>query len=368
MTSRVVAVPQRKSLLQQVTESLRHSIEDGVWHGYLPGERELSKSLHVSRPTLRAALEILAREKWIENTPGKPRRIVARVRKRRPKRERVVTLISPTPLYGMSRNRLFLFDSLFQDLLEHKIRFEVLHHPGFGSARPTHALKLLGKGHKGGVYLLAQSSKVVQNWFSAGGLPSLVLGSVFPGVDLPSIECDYPALGRHAAGQLLGRGHRHVAVLCSEPSLAGDHETVDSFRGEIERVKDGERSCEILAYSAEPVDLLQRWKNLVSRKPETTAVFALNPLACLLIKSHLNQAGDHHSSAISFLARDYAPHCEWTRPTLAHYQLPLKLFAARLSGLIHELILAGNIPKKHTGILPEFVPGESLTTISSSGK
>ncbi|MCB2202933.1 fatty acid metabolism transcriptional regulator FadR [bacterium] len=42
---------------------------------HLPGERELSESLGVTRPTLREALQRLARDGWVEIHQGKPTRV-----------------------------------------------------------------------------------------------------------------------------------------------------------------------------------------------------------------------------------------------------------------------------------------------------
>jgi len=358
-----IVIPQRKMLLHQVTESLRKCMEDGLWQNHLPGERELSRRLHVSRPTLRAALEILEREKWIRNTPGKPRELLQKTPKRSRDAVNTVTLITPLPLYSMSRNRLFLFNSLYQDLLENGVRLQVQHHPGFGSASPSRALKSLEKPTGEGVYLLAHSSEQLQRWFSEAALPCLILGSVFPGLRLPSIECDYPALGRHAAGLLIGKGHRHIVVIRNKRTLAGDLETTDAFCREIERRVDAGRNCQVLLHDSEPAELLDKWNRTKTSQPEISAIFSLDPLDCLLIKSHLETEGRGQGRKISFLSRDPATFCFWMRPTLAHYQIPLKLFASRLSSLIHELIQSGNLPKKHTAIMPDFVPGESLSTV-----
>ena len=41
----------------------------------LPGERELAKQLGVTRPTLREALQRLARDGWLDIQQGKPTRV-----------------------------------------------------------------------------------------------------------------------------------------------------------------------------------------------------------------------------------------------------------------------------------------------------
>ena len=44
-------------------------------NSHLPGERELSESLGITRPTLREALQRLARDGWVEIHQGKPTRV-----------------------------------------------------------------------------------------------------------------------------------------------------------------------------------------------------------------------------------------------------------------------------------------------------
>ncbi len=56
---------------------LIEAIVEGVFpiNSHLPGERELAESLGVTRPTLREALQRLARDGWIEINQGKPTRV-----------------------------------------------------------------------------------------------------------------------------------------------------------------------------------------------------------------------------------------------------------------------------------------------------
>ena len=55
-------MPQRQTLTRQTVDALREGMANGIWKGFLPGERELCSFLQISRPTLRAALEIVERE------------------------------------------------------------------------------------------------------------------------------------------------------------------------------------------------------------------------------------------------------------------------------------------------------------------
>jgi DNA-binding LacI/PurR family transcriptional regulator len=357
MSTTPIAIPQRRFLLQQVTQILRDSIRDGKWTGQLPGERELSKLLHVSRPTLREALEILARERMIDSQPGQQRKILISGRRRGASRKRIVFLLTPIPLYDMSRNRLFLFDRLYHDLVKHDIKLEILHHRGFGLRRPAQALKLMEERKGQGIFLLTRATEVVQREISSRSLPALILGRAHTGVPLPSIDCDFPALGRHAAGLLLSRGHLRTIVFLPESPTAGDRKVVEEFKQEFLRNPAHQASCEIVHYKDDPATFLAQWEKLQHDKPEITAVFSIYPLPCLLIQSFAQSNGMHPPALLS---GNVAPFCSWAQPMLAHYRLPLNSYANRLCALVHELLQSGSLPLKHTAIMPDFIAGDSL--------
>src|SRR5438045_2071190 len=93
-------LPQKTSLVTQTASIVLEEIEAGRWTGWLPGELALCKQLHVSRTTLRAALDQLSRQGVIKCHQGRRREIVAGLPKTKAKSNRVV-LLMPEPLQGM---------------------------------------------------------------------------------------------------------------------------------------------------------------------------------------------------------------------------------------------------------------------------
>lgn len=67
--------------IQKPAEMAESRLLDGILSGYfsinstLPGERELAEQIGVTRPTLREALQRLARDGWLDIQHGKPTRI-----------------------------------------------------------------------------------------------------------------------------------------------------------------------------------------------------------------------------------------------------------------------------------------------------
>lgn len=67
--------------IQKPAEIAENRLLEGILSGYfpidsnLPGERELARQLGVTRPTLREALQRLARDGWLDIQQGKPTRV-----------------------------------------------------------------------------------------------------------------------------------------------------------------------------------------------------------------------------------------------------------------------------------------------------
>lgn len=346
-------IPHRKTLVLQTAEILRSAIADHTWSDFLPGERDLCKRLHISRPTLRAALEILEREKVVECSQGKSRRIITGSKPRRRRRSGNVVLVAPVSIHSMSRNRIFLFDHLQQVLAENGFSFTAVPSPAFATAEPNAVLARLRRDHPADVYLLALTSRQVQQWFNNSNAPAIIVGSSFPGITIPTIECDYPAVGRHAAGILLGRGHRRIIVATPDTNLAGDIETAESFEQTVTSSSHPGTACVRLTYRNDPAALHDEWSRLLKSKIPVTAAFTLYPNVATSLLTHLLATGISVPDKFSILCRDSAPVLEWTSPPIAHYQLPLQHFAKKLSALVLQISSSGTTTDLHTMIMPE---------------
>ncbi len=356
-------IPHRKSVLLQTTEFIRDAIQDGEWTDELPSERDLCKRLHVSRPTLRSALEILEREQRIQSNHGKRRKINPIRKQRKKTQTQSVTLITSTPLYAMSRNRIFLFDYLHRSLEENSIRFEVVSNPAFASDRPQAALNQLKKQTANSAYLLALTPHRAQQWFRDEGLNCMIIGSSFPDIKIPSIDCDYPATGRHAAGTLLGRGHRSILMLAPNENLAGLLETEDGFKREIALSSHPDVACHSMRHNSDPQSVIDRWEAQRKSDNPATAAFLINQNAAAALLTHLLRKRIQIPKSFALLCRDHAPVFDWLQPSVAHYALPLQQFAFKLSALVIEMAQNGTLPLRYTKIMPELKKCDSLGAV-----
>ena len=109
----LLSQPRREFLADQVAAILRREITAGRWSGWLPGERALSRTLNVSRPTLRAALQqlVAAREIAVHSRDG-----YAIARKKSPvvrmngNASHALGLICPAEIYSMPSHVVQLVD------------------------------------------------------------------------------------------------------------------------------------------------------------------------------------------------------------------------------------------------------------------
>ncbi len=357
--------PQRQPLTKQTVDALREGIADGLWAACLPGERELCRHLQVSRPTLRTALEILRREGLIAVRQGKRSAILRQKRGRLRPTSDSVALVSKFPLYSMSRNRIFLFDYMHRVLQERGLRLEIVSHPAFGTNLPDRAFQYLRERGDFRAFVLTLSSPAVQRWFCDKALPVIVLGSTFPGLALPSIDSDYPSMGHHAAGILLGKGHRRIMGIVPEANHAGDLETEESFLKTLRHSSRNAAKCRVIRHGLSSRDLIKKIAPFLDLPEPPTAFFVINAFAATTLVTHLLSRGLRIPRDVSVVTRDHDPLLDWIQPPVAHYVYPLRRIASRISRMVMEMPTSGPFPMKHIRIMPQFNNAESVGPCSA---
>jgi LacI family transcriptional regulator len=222
----MIELPQRHTLASQMADILRHGIQQGLWSDCLPGERALCERYQICRKTLRAALDQLRRERLIWPRHGWGSIILSQPGKRAvPRQSRDIGLLSPEPLMRLRPAQTLWIDELRAMLSERGCRLHVFHGAQYFRPTPAPALQRLTTLHPHACRILTLSHAAIQGWFAHNGLKCVVAGSVPPGLDLPYRDLDHRAICRHAAGVLLGLGHRKLALVIAKSQLAGDLES-----------------------------------------------------------------------------------------------------------------------------------------------
>jgi LacI family transcriptional regulator len=200
----------------------------------------------------------------------------------------------------------------------------------------------------------------MQRWFSQRAVPCVITGSRHAGVLLPSVDRDYRAISRHAAGAFLGRAHRCLAFINPGSGLAGDYESEKGFKEGVEKSRALDVNCCIAHHNGNVADICAKLDALLKRSPPPTAFLVSRPNHVLTVMSHLLGRGLRFPKDLSLISRDDDSFLENMLPSVARYSLNPSLFARTISNLVVEMVRGGVVnPKEHL-MMPQFVHGQTL--------
>ena len=352
--------PTRLTLSDQVADCLRQGLLQGRWRGVMPSEAEMCRELSVSRVTLRRGLAVLFTEGYLLAGGRGGRHTIAalpRVRTRTATGN-LIRVLSPQPRFILSGDTQTIFQTMSEALGRSGLHLEFEHHPGLWRLQRPNALlrKLVAQPHTAG-WVLYRSTHAVQQWFSRSGIPTVVLGGVFPDVTLPNAEFDLVASCRHAAGVFAARGHQRLVFLAVERTTAGDAASARSF---LTAATAAGVHAEVATYDDTVPGLCRTLDGLLLSRPAPTAFFVGFPVHVHAAIGHLARRGFPVPTAAAVISRLDGMHLAQSIPSIARYSMDAERLARGLARLLRQAI---DHPVKsspgHFVVMPEFVDGET---------
>lgn len=345
----------RFSLAEQAAETLIGAIVSGEMSDPLPGEVQLSERLKVSRPTLRRAIAILARKGLVVTGKGKRTRIVSRKGRKRTRFASVCFIVT-----GSRRSATTTVSSLLDEvkleLTAEGVPWDSVYETQLSGDHPEKCLQEIVSGRQGTCYVLLNSSRLVQEWFVKSGEPTLIMGSCHEGIDLPSIDLDYRAVGWHAAGQLVKNGHK--SILMVEPLVVAVG--ISATEIALREYMSGVDGSQVRVLQAGSENFLAAFERQFRGPNPPTAVLACRMELALSVLGAAQQFGKTIPKELSLVARDDHPIFEAMAPDVTRYACNLRAMARKAVRLIHPLLQGIPPRNKTTLIFPTFQIGQTL--------
>jgi DNA-binding LacI/PurR family transcriptional regulator len=357
-------LPKRVSLSVQAANAIRQAIADNTWTEYLPSERRLCEMFQVSRPTIRTALHLLLKDGLIDIHQGRRNRLLPATTRHPQTQSRLVGLIAPEPVSHLALVTYQGVSEMRAHLAEHGFTTEILVCPPGNARVQQRRITEFVRQNRVFCCVLISVSKELQQWFSARSIPALVLGSCHPQVKLPSLDIDYRSVCRHAAGILLGKGHRRLALVVPNSGVAGDLASEEGFGDAITHHHPNEARAMIVRHNGTAASITAKLDALFNSAHAPTALLIAKPQHVLIVIIYLLKRGLTVPDTVSLIARDYDHNFGIVSPPIAHYAFEEGVFAHRLSRLMLQMVSHGYLPPEPNLIFPKFLPGGTVRQLA----
>ncbi len=352
----------RSSVAEQAAAALRAALRAGELTDPLPGEHELARRLGISRPSVRLALARLAAEKLVRVQKGRRTRLLgqpsgaavpAAVRP-------TVCVVAPTVLQGQSLTEHPLLLQMRALFAGRGIQWEEVRDAKLAAAKPERRLAEIVARRQGVCWILFSAPAPVQRWCAEERLPALVVGSAPPGLTLPSVDVDFRALGRHAAGAMLARGHRRLALIIPESPMPGDTACRDGFREYVGQ-RGGAEVSVVEVTAGERAEVFKaRLDAVFGGALRPTAVLGMRSANTLAFYVHALERGWAIPRDVSVVSRDTHPLLEAALPALTRYGASTTKLATRAVRLAGHWLAGRRVPAKASLVTPAFIAGGTL--------
>lgn len=358
-TSTAPKLPQRQSLVAQTVDSLREGLQSGHWQDFLPGERELCEELQVSRRTLRAALEDLQREGWLE-VSGRQRRKIKQATKptRKTSGPKIVGVLSSASFLNMPAHVAYVMDMLRSKLTAAGYEVRIHVQPACYTPSPARALEKFFADHPYTAWLVLSAQVPMQRWLVEHRVPCFLMGSAAKGLTLPSLDTDFHAACHHAGTMLWRKGHRRIAFVVPKGQYGGDIASEEGLNEALRSLPGTQ--LRILRHDGTTSHLCRLLDEVMRGSDAPTAYFVARPPFVITTLMHLMRRGKRIPQDVAVLSRDNDPTLDSTSPSVCRYGIESKQFASRIVQAVRQLAENGTSSVSGMRLMPTYMPGETV--------
>lgn len=358
-----LSLPQRGLLSVSTAAAMRQALAQGLWDQQFPSERRLCELFRVSRPTVRAALDILARERAVGLERRRRKRLLpVGTQPAAAASRKIVIVTQPHGTLGPVVTFAGI-EELQADLRRHGFETEVFVCRGRGLPAELRQMTAYLRQNAVRCVVLVTVRRELQQWFAGRPVPTLVLGSCDAAATLPSFDVDHRAVCRHAAGVFLSRGHRRLALIVPESPTGGDLAAVKGFREAVPAHGRGGAEAVIVYHRGTTPSLTARLDALFRSPRPPTALLVAHARIALITLVYLLNRGLAVPDRVSLISRDQDVIFADLAPAMAHYAFDVRGRTRRMVRLILRLVQRQSLPTKPNLIFPRFVAGGTLRSL-----
>lgn len=355
-------LPKRVYMMDQILKVLRERIASGDWGEYIPSERALAERMKVGRTTLRQAIARLEKDGVIEaGQRGRRRKIIGTPSNPEARHSRRAVLLTPYDPHRLSSFLLREVDVLRRCFNQAQIRLDTLSSKAYNVENCSNILQRLTHLESADLWMLQMAPYQVHKWFDQHReIPSMAIGYTFPDMSLPFATENNVAAARHAVGMLSGRGHRSIALLIPESTLAGDV----AMRSVMEKTSEslGVRFRAIV-YRNVPNDLCKRVDEVLEIDDRPTALITTMTTNVMTCISHLARRRMAVPDDISIVSILDDPSLDNIVPEVTRYTVNEDAFMRQVFTMAEKIMDGRFGSYKHEQRIPELIKGRTVASI-----
>ena len=357
----MLSLPQKNDLSLQTLEIIRAEIAAGNWRDWLPAERTLSDLLKISRPTLRRALKALVQERTVLAVHGLGYKILNQPAVVKRSRSVTVHLLSPDPLEQVRHQSQLWIEELRYRLFKAGYDLQIHHGVQYLQRGAERALDRLVLQNPGGLWVLVHSSRVIQRWFTVKRVPAVIIGYQHAGYDLSRVVIRMDAVCRHAAGELIRLGHRHIALVRLKTDRAGDLRSDQSFQEGAKSASAVGVKVQLVQYEEDtPTSIARALQRVMRATDRPTGLLVAHAGAYATVATWLLGEGFLIPKNISLICREDDSFLAYLLPQPAVYQYSSCHFGRSIASLVQQMIRQRDRPAVEIPVIPKYVRGHSV--------
>ncbi len=347
---------------EQVLAYLRERVHEGAWKEAFPAERQLASQLGVGRHTLRAALRTLEKEGVIRERSQRGTLLSSGKPKKR-RHDLSVGIIFNQPVKQIRGPGLVYLDELRYFFAQKGIEV-VGHYSLYRTKRVSPQFQKMIAGFPHALWILVSPPEVVEHWCRVHRVPMMLVGNRMDEGEIPGVAVDVYGACRHAAGQMIAKGHRHLTMLLPANERGEDLQGRLGFQAGVEESPFSKTiTVRFEIHDGTRAGVCHALDRLLALGQPPTAILICRQGHYITAHTYLLQRGIAIPGQLSLVCRDHDPYLGDLMPEPARYRADINRMARSVSRLAYRLIegkLSRHSPEAVVRVVPDFIRGETL--------